>query len=69
MSAESRWLKTLKQVQRWEATSDPEYPFSTTWCNQELHIRFNRAKNTTSMTLLVDGSPVLDFDDWPDRSF
>lgn len=50
----------------WHKTENPEFPYLASIDNESWEIRINDFPAESLYTLLIDGSSVLDFDDWPE---
>lgn len=50
---------------KWIKTDDPEYPYQTRYDEHDLQIKLNNFPEEIMYTLLVDGTFIKDFDDWP----
>lgn len=51
----------------WTESADPEIPWTATFGDLSLAIRLNDFPDEVMFTLLVNGKPLDDFDDWPPR--
>ncbi|WP_404365691.1 hypothetical protein [Marinobacter sp.] len=63
MSSDLERLK--KQKVAWSLTDSAEYPFKTNIGGVEYKIRINDFPDEAMYTMLGDGEPLGDFDDWP----
>lgn len=55
----------LRRPLRWTRTNDPEFPWQSILKGVRCRVRINDFPQEPMYTLLVDGKPVGDFDDWP----
>jgi len=50
----------------WRRSTDPNYPYETTFNGERLVIRLNNFPDENLYTLLVNDEEVAHFDDWPE---
>lgn len=50
----------------WPMTEDPEFPFALQVDDQSWRVRINDFPAEPMYTLIVDGTEIQDFDDWPE---
>lgn len=49
----------------WRRTGDAETPYAATVAGRDWRLRLNDFPAEPMYTLVVDGLPIGDFDDWP----
>ena len=59
------WKAKLTRKVTWQKSQDAEHPYLACVDGAGWVIRINDFPKEPLYTLLVDGTPVLDFDDWP----
>ena len=57
--------RSLSLRLKWTQTADLHKPCECTVQNQSWVVRLNNYPDEPLYTLLIDGTPVGDFDDWP----
>ena len=59
------WDANLNRKVTWQESQDAEHPYQAWIGGAHWVIRINDFPDEPLYTLLIDGIPVLDFDDWP----
>lgn len=57
--------KATSREVAWRATGDSEVPYQAVIDGRRWSLRLNDFPREPLYTLLVDGAPVMDIDDWP----
>jgi hypothetical protein len=59
------WEASFDRKVTWQESQDAEHPYQARIGGAHWVIRINDFPDEPLYTLLIDGMPVLDFDDWP----
>lgn len=60
-------VRLLNRAVVWEATSDPEFPYSGASDGERFLVRMNDFPTENLYTVFVNGEPVLELEEWPDN--